>query len=251
MRGCLLCRLAVLRFWVEIGGGALCEGVSFAGLLCFVLSLGPVLLYQGEPIVLGHDRVFPLPFFLIEQLWGVSSLSLLYRLGLGTMLVIALLVGLAPLNRNWFVFFLLILLFELRIISPAASYPHFTDALPETAFRLLKAAPPGAVMNHPVVGGQRYLYEQTIHHKPLAATLNFPNNVSARRLWKKMIAASKLPHGDCKVISKTAKQIGIRYLVLHHDMNSRPDIHDKGARFAQASCKSHYTDKQISIVELW
>ena len=88
-------------------------------------------------------------------------------------------------------------------------------------------------MNFPVVGGRAYLYEQTRHGKPLAGTLNFPNNAAARKVWKTMdnhLVDETSGEFDAEAfrhaVQKTAKKEGVRYVVVHADEFARPDWHN-------------------------
>jgi hypothetical protein len=120
---------------------------------------------------------------------------------------------------------------EARLVSPVAGLPSTSLAVHADPITALAQAPPGAVMNFPVAGGRRYLFEQTLHHKPLTGGLNFPNNATSRRVWKVIVDGV----GDDRVgyrqrVEATACAEGVGYLVVHVDAMARPDVHDRGVK---------------------
>ncbi len=207
-----------------------------AGLAGMVLSLGPVLVHDGLPVIVMGDRAIPLPYILVERLPGFSSLSLLYRLGQAPALALALLaaLGVADWGPRRVAVAAALVLAEVRWLSPIGGAIGVVDATPDPAVEALAAAPPGAVMNFPVAGGRDYLYEQTVHHKPVAGTLNFPNNLAGRRVWKAMLSAVDAPPERFReVVGREARRRGIRYLVVHIDPMARPDMHDEAVAAAK------------------
>ena len=123
-------------------------------------------------------------------------------------------------------------------------------------------------MNFPVVGGRAYLYEQTLHQKPLAGTLNFPNNTGARRVWSAM--TDNLVDRDTQTLNpdrfrleveRAARENGVRYVVLHSDSEARPDMHDEGVRALRSvfepmptgveSVRGGGEDAQVEVIRLW
>jgi hypothetical protein len=215
-----------------MGGGA--------GLL---LALGPVLVQSGSAVILtlGTDdhRAFPLPYFLLERMPGFDSLSLVYRLVQAPALALALLAALTMAGRRprWIGAAILLLLLEARFVAPTQANTGTVDARLSPRLEALAEAPPGAVMNFPVVGGRAYLYEQTLHQKPIAGTLNFPNNAAARKVWKTMTdhlideqTGELDPDAFARAVRKTAKKVGVRYVVVHVDAAARPDMHDEAVR---------------------
>jgi hypothetical protein len=149
---------------------------------------------------------------------------LLYRLAWPAMVGIAALAG-RGFGDRWPL--ALVLLLEARLVSPAWNLPEHTDARPASSLVGLAAAPPGAVMNWPVMGGRSYLYEQTFHGKPLAATLNFPNNAASKRVWRAATEAmSSADEAFRTAVVGAARSGGVRYLVLHEDPVAGPDDHD-------------------------
>ena len=93
-----------------------------------LLSLGPVWVSGGSPVILAGDRAVPLPYFLVEGLPGFSSLSLIFRLALAPALAAALLAAvgygavaarLGLLGRWLPVAVVLGILAEKRLVSPS------------------------------------------------------------------------------------------------------------------------------------
>lgn len=218
--------------------------VLAGGVTLGLLSLGPVLVSGGSPVILLGDRAVPLPYFLVERLPGFSSLSLLYRLAVGPALAAALLAAagygrLAARGGAWRwlpALVVLAVLAEKRVVSPLTTLPDAVDATPAPALEALADAPPGAVLNFPVVGGRPYLYEQSTHGKPLAGTLNFPNNRAGQRVWKAMLRHVDEPPEDfARRTASAARARGIRYLVVHVDAMARPDQHDAAVKAVKAA----------------
>ena len=203
-----------------------------AGLL---LAMGPVLTLGGTPWIVMGDRAVPMPYFLVERLPGFSSLSLLWRLGLGPALALALLASAAVAGRRGAVpAAILAVLLDLLLLSPLGR-PGTAPGSIAPAVHALAGAPEGAVLNFPVVGGRGYLYEQTVHGKPVAGTLNFPNNAAGRRVWRALgDAAVDTPEAARSTIARRARAAGVRYLVVHPDPLARPDMHDAAVRTARA-----------------
>ncbi len=210
-----------------------------AALIGALLAMGPVAARHGQPLIVAGTRAIPLPYLLLENLPGFSSLSLLYRLAQLPALCFALLAarGVAGRTRRPAVLGMLLALAvfaELRLVSPTRGLPAVADATPAPPISALALAPAGAVMNFPVVGGRRYLYEQTVHGKPLAGALNFPNNGASRRVWKAILEnmdrTGQDPTPLRQALRTAACDVGIRYLVVHVDPMARPDMHDQAVR---------------------
>ena len=211
-----------------------------------VAAMGPVVVLDGEPVVLDGFAL-ALPWLIVEQLPGLASLSLLYRLAMAPALALAVLAARA--SDRWGPAVGLAVLLELRLVSPAAGLPHHEPTPPEPALEWLRAAPAGAVMNFPVVGGRRYLYEQTMHNKPVAGSLNFPNNASSKRVWSALLAA-----GDGELLEDAAR-VGraeeLRYLVVHQDAEARPDQHDTAVRRLRGVLEPAASSGDIEVYALW
>jgi hypothetical protein len=238
-----------------LGSAALCTAV---------LALGPVLVSQGQPALFLDQRGIPLPYFLLESLPGFASLSLLYRLTQGVSLALAVLAGAGLLTLwpsrarlRWAA--VLIVGFEFSVLAPTAGLPDFSDARTLSVFRELENAPPGAVMNFPVVGGRRYLFEQTMHGKPLAASLNFPNNAAAQRGWDTLDTLLRSGGGtalgsesaNAADIAGVMEPLGLRYIVVHQDPLARPDMHDRIVQRIGQVLQPLAQEDSVAIYSLW
>ncbi|MCK6505461.1 hypothetical protein L6R53_19040 [Myxococcota bacterium] len=226
--------------WLWLAGGA--------GLL---LSMGPVVVRDGAAWIVLQDRAVPLPYLLLERLPGFSGLSLLYRLAQAPSLALSVLAGLGfaglPRPRAAAVAAVGLVLAEGRWICPLGSLPDTTDARPAPALLALSEAPRGVVLNHPVVGGRAYLYEQTLHGQPMAGTLNFPNNALGMRAWRGLIEAAAQVGAPAdgsppdpavldafrQAASARARAAGARYVVVHDDPWARPDMQDDAVKWIE------------------
>lgn len=223
-----------------------------AAALGFVLSLGPVLIRDGMALIIFGDRVIPMPYFLIERLPGFSSLTLLFRLALAPALALAVLAGIGLGGRRgaWVIPWLILI--EGRMLCPLGGLPDVVDVTLSETFTALREAPAGAVMNYPVVGGRGYLYEQTVHQKPVTDSLNFPNNRASRRVWEALLKNRRAPVERMKAaVAGVARREGVRYLVVHDDEEARPDMHDPAARLVE----EHYAPLdgagRVRVYPLW
>lgn len=223
-----------------------------AGALGLLLSLGPVLVRNGQPLVLGVERVIPLPYFLIEWMPGFSSLSLLYRLSMAPALALALLAAVGFAGRRYASLVPPAILLEGWLLCPLGALPDTVEVRPAPSLLALRDAPAGAVMNFPVAGGRPYLYEQTIHHKPVTDTINFPNNQTSQRVWSAMLSsAQQEPARFQSVVGNVARREGVRYLVVHHDAEIRPDMHDLAIRAVEAAYTPIAADEDVRVFKLW
>lgn len=221
------------------------------GLLAGVLAMGPVLVRNGMPLIIFTDRAIPLPYFLFEGLPGFGSLSLLYRLTLGLSLALAILAGIGLSGKRWWLVVGLILV-EGRLVSPMGGLPDVSDATISSALVALEDAPHGAVMNFPVAGGRGYLYEQTIHRKPVTDTLNFPNNLASRKVWQTMLDHGEdTPEEFIAYVGSVARREGVRYLVVHEDEEARPDMHDMAVRSVRAAYAPLEDADGVQVFQLW
>jgi len=261
------------------GMGAL----ALSGVAAGLLAMGPVIVRNGQAWVFSDGLVFPMPYFLVEGFPGFASLSLLFRLGMLPMLVLCVAASgvVFSWKKRWWVFALLVFV-DLRLLSPVAGLPSVEKAGVSSVFKVLKNAPPGAVMNYPIVGGRPYLYEQTAHEKPVAGRLNLPNNHTSRKLWrvlgevvsdspdaarKKLRAvAKKSKTGDCQTIRRQCGYgefrptsqpdicrcfSGVRYLVVHQDALARPDMHQNAVRWASEHLTVLASDDKVKVIQLW
>jgi hypothetical protein len=222
------------------------------GAVGFVLSLGPVLVRGGQPLILWTDRVIPLPYFLVEWAPGFSSLSLIYRLAMAPALACALLAAAGFAGRRYSPLVPALILLECALLSPLHGLPETTTAVLGAPFSVLHDAPEGAVMNFPVVGGRPYLYEQTVHEKPITDTINFPNNATSRRVWATMLeSAARKPADFRATVGSVARREGVRYLVVHRDEEARPDMHDLAVRAVEGAFEPLAEDAAVQVYKLW
>lgn len=230
--------------------------ILVAGLGLALLALGPVWVQDGAAVIFWDERVLPLPYLLLERLPGLGSLSLVWRLGAGLVLAVALTAGAGlpsstRIQRRLGWALVLAALLETTLLSPLRGGPALTDARIHPLVVALREAPPGAVVNFPVAGGRAYLHEQTAHGHPLAATLNFPNNTTGQRFWRKALAeldrvvadgdpvevlqSARAQERFARGVAKAARALQVRYLVIHSDPDARPDMHDAAVRAIEAS----------------
>jgi hypothetical protein len=211
------------------GTGALC----LAGATGAALSLGPVLLRRGEPLVLAGDKVVPLPYFLVEGWPGFSALTDVYALSMTASLALGLLAASAIDGRRlrWLGVAIALVTAEVLWVSPAAGLQGATSVPRSPALSMLADAPEGAVVNFPVIAGRPYLYEQLHHRKPLCGGLERPDGPGAAELWTVAHAnAGRDPTWVRTKISTAAKRLGIRYVSIHLDPDAQPDMHHAAIR---------------------
>lgn len=226
-----------------------------AGLTAGVLAMGPVVAMDGAPLILEGRRGVPLPYFLIEGAPGFDGLSLLYRFAAGPALVVAVLAGgLAARFPRAAPLLALVALAELRFASPVAGLPHHESVLTSEPLDWLAEAPEGAVMNFPVVGGRSYLFEQTVHGKPIAGSLNFPNNRASMKVWAAALDSLERDDSEAEFaehVGAVARRQGIRYVVVHLDPMARPDMHDEAVRALRAAVPAASEAPSIRVHQLW
>ena len=238
--------------WVLIGAGLLAlrrrRGESFlllAGGTGLVAAMGPVVVMDGEPLVFG-DYAIALPWLVVERLPGLSSLSLLYRLAAAPSLALALLAAQGV--GRWGPLWALAVALELRLLSPVAGLPGLAEVGDDQALTWLRGAPEGAVMNFPVAGGRRYLYEQTVHQKPIAGSLNFPNNGASMRVWSALLKEEEDLLAEA---GRAGRREGLRYLVVHEDPVARPDQHDEAVRRLSEAMEPAARGPGVEVYALW
>lgn len=207
-----------------------------------VLACGPVLVHAGAPVLLPGDLGIPLPWFVVERLPGLSSLSLLYRLAVLPALGVALLASLALRGRQALVLTAAGAL-EILLLSPMAGGPDAAP-LPEAApLRALADGPEGAVMSWPAVPGRAYIYEATLHQRPVAASLNFPVNRASRAVLGAL--------DDPAQLSRVARQRGVRFLVVHDDDFALPDEHTAAIHALEERATPYAVGEGIRVYTLW
>ncbi len=186
-----------LALWVAGGAG-------------LVLAMGPVVVLDGFPASAG-GRALPLPYAALEPLPGFDALSLLYRLATVGALCLAVIADRAP---RWVA---LLVALEVRFASSARGLPHVVDVPVTDAVAELRDRPDGAVLNLPVQAGRNFLFEQTIHGKPVCGSLNSGANRAGLRV---LLAARKMRAGELTKaeLVAVARQEGVRYVVVHKNM---------------------------------
>jgi hypothetical protein len=187
-----------------------------AGFLAGLLALGPQVVCDGMPLAVA-GRGIPLPYALLERLPGFGSLSLVYRLSTLSALALAVIASQVPVSRRLGAALALLPLFELRLASPVRGLPHVSSLPSSPALEALATAPPGGVLNLPVQAGRNYLWEQVLHEKPLAGSLNSGANRAGLAVVRaaRDLRRQKMPAAH---LVETARAQGIRYLVLHRDV---------------------------------
>ena len=131
------------------------------------------------------------------------------------------------------------MMIELIMISPVRNVPEWTSVEDDTGLRLLAKQKRGVILNHPIVGGNPYLYEQIIHKQPMLATLNFPNNRLGKKIWKMLERGCDAIHYKKPI-----------YLVIHPMRKHRPQPEDRLVEKALSECSILYSDRHFIIVEL-
>ena len=220
-----------------------------------VLAMGPVVAMDGTALILDGRLGVPLPWFLVEGAPGLDALSLLYRLAAGPALAVSVLAGgLAASFPRRGLLLLPLALVELRFAAPTAGLPDHESAELAEPIAWLREAPDGAVMNFPVVGGRAYLYEQTAHRKPLAGSLNFPNNRASMKVWGAMLSSLEARESDeafAERVATVARREGIRYVVVHVDPMARPDMHDEAVRVLKRAVPAASEAPGLRVHQLW
>lgn len=219
------------------------------GIVFFILSLGPVLVQEGEPVLFGNLGI-PLPYFMLERLWGFSGLSLLFRWGFVPLLGLGLVASTRSSPRAVLLLGLLIAL-ENRVISPVKNLPAFTKSPNAEGMLILQAAPSGAVGSLPIVGGRETLYWQTIHQKEMMVGLNFTSNNVFRRF---LDAGMRLKDTENfrDQMEMFAQQNGLRYLIINLDPSIMPDQYSELMMVFQNNFPSVYSaEKEYSILKLY
>ena len=210
-------------------------------------ALGPVLVHGGSAVLLPGNLGIPLPWFLVERLPGLSSLSLLFRFGVLSSLGVALLAAGATSGQSARVLALAGLL-EVLLVSPMRGGPD-ASPLPDPApFVAIASGPDGAVMNWPIEGGRPYLYEATLHGRPIAGTLNFAMNAASEESWR---ALRDAPAENPLRGAAVARRYGIRYLVVHGSGGTSPGPYDGVISALRAHVSPFAQSADVTVYMLW
>ena len=212
---CLWCTRFALRHWS-----------IWAALLGCILSLGPVLVVNAEPLLISGLGI-PLPYILLESLPFFDHLTLLYRL---SWIPIVCLTGLAV--HRWksrCYVFCAVAIAETLFVSPVRTLPICTDLSFVLQVRRIKDTPEGIVGLYPLTGGRPYMASQIWHEKPLATTLNFPANENSLSVLR-TIRENESVEDDLfrSRVHEIAKRRGIRYWIVDADASVMPDEYHKG-----------------------
>ncbi len=175
--------------------------------VALVLAMGPVLVIAGGPVP-WHMRALPLPYSALEGLPGFEGLSLLFRIATVAPLALGLLADRAP---PWLGAFIVA---ETLAFSPARSLPMTTDAAPPAPLLVLAASPEGAVISLPAGYARTRLFEQSVHHHPLTASLNSGVNGAGLRVLADLrkVVSHELEWPE---LVAAAQATGVRYVVVH------------------------------------
>lgn len=212
--GYVLLGLAIAGLWRRWDTRA-CGPWLVAGSMGVVLALGPVVVINGFPLAI-RGRAMPLPYLLLEGLPGFNSLSLLYRVAGVSALALAVLADRTVIGRFSPVAALLVGL-EASLLSPARGLPAVSQVPHSPALQELAGAPDGAIINLPIAASRTYMFEQTIHHKPLASSLNTGANQASLRV---LTAARRVKAGQMTVQDVADVALGerVRYVVIHKNL---------------------------------
>ncbi len=219
-----------------------------AGATAAVLAMGPVVVNDGAPLAVA-GRALPLPYALLERLPGFGSLSLLYRLATLTSLALAVVADRAPLRGGWIAAACLAIGLEVKLWSPVAHLPQVSTLPDLPALEALAAAPHGAVLNLPVQAGRNYLWEQTLHGKPVCGSLNSGANRAALRVMRALRALHE-GEGDLAAAADTARASGVRYAVVHRNAFTTGAF-DDAILALRRSARPLSEDSQVIVYALW
>jgi hypothetical protein len=198
--------------------------------------------WGGFPLEVA-GRALPLPYALLEQLPGFSSLSLLYRLATVSGLMLAVLADGA--RARWAV----LVLAEVALVSPARHLPAVTPLPPLPAAATLATLEPGALVNLPIASGRSYLFQQTVHRHPLAGSLNAGANRAALRLLAEARRAAR-GAGTVEAVVDEARTSGIRYVAVHrHRLVDESFV--TAARQIKATFPMVAEDEEMAVYRIW
>ena len=196
----------------------------WAAVLVGVMSLGPVLVMNGEPFS-ARGLAFRFPILWWSSYLCLINLTLLYRLSGYRLCTIGFAVSHWRIKYQWHLCLLAIL--ETLILSPVR-FPACTDVSSVMQLSILDESPLG-VGFYPLAGGRPYMASQIWHGKPLATTLNFPANSGSLRVLETMRENESVSDSDFRtVFEMSPKVVRIRYWIVDMDESMMPDEYFKG-----------------------
>ena len=226
--GLLLAARAVLRgpwperrVWLGVAG------------VFFLFSLGPYLIVDGAPLLVGGRKI-PLPFLpLFDALPLFSRVSHPFRFVVGVSLALAVLAarGLVGAPRGLPAALAGLALVEVGLCSPATlPIPSADAAIPAASRALARDPVPGAVLDLPItlpnLERAVYLWYQTAHHRPVPWGLNEP--VPAYFLENRLLVTlmrleatrahtppDAAPALDLVLGARELRRLGLRAVVVH------------------------------------
>ena len=203
----------------------------FVGFLGLVLSLGPVLVVNSEPVVFFEKWGVPLPYFILEHLPLFDHLTLLYRLSWVPIVVCTALATQYWSQQykrvGWALFGLACL--EMHVLSPVRDAPHCSQVDWYSSIVELEESPSGGVGFYPLAGGRPYMITSMLHNHPIASTLNYPANGASLAVLSSMRdLEAESDAVFIESVRKIAKKRGIRYWIVNSDSVAMPDAFFKG-----------------------
>jgi hypothetical protein len=191
--------------------------VAIAGSLCAILALGP-----------GPEDL--LPYGLVNDWPGLSSLSLIWRLSGGAALAAALLAAAATEGRTPRVIALgLAIALECAFFAPTAGGVAVSAVAPSATLELLATQSKGAVITLPADASHPDLWRQTQHGQPITSNINIRRSTAAAK-W---IHSAENTGWDGLV--ERAREQGFRYILVHQSQSLRTG----GDRFLAAKLRDH------------
>ncbi|MBC8455003.1 MAG: hypothetical protein H8D71_02220 [Deltaproteobacteria bacterium] len=191
--------------------------VAIAGCVCATLALGP-----------GSDDW--LPYGLVNDWPGFSSLSLVWRLSGGAALAAALLAAAATQGRTPAVIALSLgIVLETALFAPTAGGVAVSSVAPTATLELLAKQPAGAVITLPSGENHPDLWRQTQHGQPVTSNINIRRSPAASQ-W---IHSARDTEWD--VMVQMAQKQGFRYVLVHQSKSLRTG----GDRFLAAKLQNN------------
>jgi hypothetical protein len=180
-----------------------------------LLSLGPVVVIDAQALLFFGTYVIPLPYLLLEQVWGFEQLTLLYRFSMVPLLVVAYFAGQILYRSKWKVFRIALIvgiLFEGVVISPTKDIPK-TITPPSVRFASFQFEnlDKGNMILFPIGHIGTSLIEQKEHTMPLMSTLNRTASKKSLQFWKQI---ENVGWKNCVHFMKQAYDFEIHYVLI-------------------------------------